>query len=243
VAVIEKRKRVMAVGCSHGELADKNIQKQLLAFRDRFKPEVRFELGDLVDTAAFRAGARGTPSENTKIEPDEFAAFRWLQQYEPTHIAWGNHDWRLVKFMASQNAILSYASAKLWHGLQTEAAKLHAKTVPYDIEEGWFDMGGTYWGHGYWYNEASVRDHSEYLGGPCVIAHLHRAEQSEGRTRFGSNSFCVGLTAEPKKMEYARYRRATSRWTHGCVFGEIGQRSSHLWLAKCRPGESLIFPL
>ena len=241
-AIVHKWKRVMAIGCSHGDLADQRILKEILAFKDQFRPEIRFELGDLIDTAAFRSGARGTPDENKHIEPDEFAATSWLERYEPTHISWGNHDWRLQKMMQSQNAILAYAAGTLWESLQKTARKLKAKTRPYDLEDGWFEMGGTYWGHGYWFNEAAVRDHAEYIGGPVVIAHLHRALEERGRTRFGSKSFCVGMLGDPKKFDYARFRRATSRWSNGCVFGYVTERKSQLWLASCKPSESLIFP-
>lgn len=233
----------MAIGCSHGELANANIQKQVLEFRDRFKPEVRFELGDIVDTAAFRSGSRGTPDEGKAIEPDEFSAISWLQRYEPTHIAWGNHDARLVELTHSPNAIVSYAASSLWSKLTDCAGKLKARTKEYDYEHGWFEIGGYFWGHGYWFNEAAVRDHAEYLGGPVVMAHLHRTVQENGRTRKDTPSFCVGTLADVDSMKYARRRRATARWRHGVVFGEVSDRSAQLWLASCPKGGSLKFPL
>jgi hypothetical protein len=236
-------RRVMAVGCSHGELANREVLDQILAFKDRYKPQLRFDLGDIVDTAAFRSGARGTPDEAKRPEPDEFSALRWMQDYAPNFISWGNHDWRLVELQASPNAIISYAASTLWNKLTDQARKLKARTVDYDLEHGWFSVGGTYWGHGYFYNEAALRDHAEYLGGPVVMAHLHRTIQENGRTRENSRSFCTGTLADVDSMKYARRRRATSRWQAGCVFGEVSDRSSHLWLVSAKKGEKLVFPL
>lgn len=242
-AVIQRWRRVMAIGCSHGELANSEIQKQILDFKDKFKPEIRFDLGDIVDTAAFRSGARGTPDEGRAIEPDEFSAVTWMERYQPTHITWGNHDARLIDLSHSPNAIVSYAAASLWNRLTSKARELKARTVEYDFEHGWFEMGGVAWGHGFWYNEAAVRDHAEYLGMPVVMAHLHRTVQENGRTRRDTPSFCVGTLANVDNMKYARRRRATSRWRHGCVFGEVSTRSAQLWLASCPKGGSLRFPI
>lgn len=241
--IIKRYKRVMAIGCTHGELANKEILKQVLTFRKKFNPDIRFDLGDIVDTAAFRSGARGTPDESQSPEPDEFSALRWMDQYEPTHIAWGNHDARLLDLQSSPNAIVAYAAGKLWTSLTDKARKLKAKTKDYDYEHGWFELGGAFWGHGYWFPESAVRDHAEYLGGPVVMAHLHRTIQENGRTRRDTPSFCVGTLADVDSMKYSRRRRATSRWRHGVVFGEVSDRSSHLWLASCGKGETLKFPI
>ncbi len=232
----------MAVGCSHGELSHAGIQDQVIRFRDSYRPELRFELGDILDTTAFRSGAKGTKDEKADPGRDFWAGKTWLERYEPTHIAWGNHDARLVELSDSPNGVIAHAAATLWNDLQDTAARLHAKTVPYDFERGWFDVGGTYWGHGYWFNEGAVRDHAEYLGGPVVMAHIHTPKVEEGRTRAWSKSFCVGTLADIDKLSYARRRRATARWGHGIVFGEISDKEAHLWLASCPKGEKLRFP-
>jgi hypothetical protein len=232
----------MAVGCTHGELAHAGIQEQVLKFCKAFKPEIRMDLGDVLDTAAFRRGAKGTPDEARDPAPDYWAAVRWIERYEPTHIAWGNHDVRLLDLAESPNGIIAHAASSLWHSLQDTAAKIKAKTVPYDFEKGWFELGGTFWGHGYWYNEQALRDHAEYLGGPVVMAHIHTPQELVGRTRRPSKSYCVGTLADIDKLSYARRRRATSRWGHGLVFGEISDTESRLWLASCPKGEKLHFP-
>lgn len=233
----------MAVGCSHGDLAHPDIIKQVLKFKKDFDPKIRFELGDLIDTAAFRTGARGTKDESRPLAPDYNSAVRWLQRYEPTHVSWGNHDHRLVELADSSNAIVAHAASTLWNGLQDETKRLHAETVEYDYERNWFYEGGTYWGHGFWYGEHALRDHAEYLGGPVVMAHLHVAQQQEGRTRVNSRSFCVGTLGDIDQFGYARRRRNTSRWNHGVVFGEMCETEAVLWLASAPKGGQLRFPI
>ena len=235
-------KRVVAIGCTHGRHINQAIADQVLAFVRDYRPEVRFHLGDVIDTAAFRSGAKGTSDESDDVRGDYDAGIKFLEAYEATHIAWGNHDWRLVELARSPSGIVAYASTEVWNHMQSVAEKLSAKTVPYDYEHGWFDLGGTYWGHGYWYNVNALRDHAEYLGGPCVMAHLHRVQQLPGRTRNPSKSFCVGTLADIDAMHYARRRRATSEWSHGVVFGEICKTESRLWVAEARKGGTLVFP-
>ncbi len=238
-----KWRRILVSGCSHGHLANKAIQQQVLDFERKYKPEIRIELGDVMDTAAFRSGAKGTRDESVEVAGDQIAAVSWLERYRPTHLCWGNHDVRLQEWMESPNAVIAHAAACVWNELQTSVRKLKTKTVPYDYEHGWIEMGGMFFAHGFWYNESAVRDHAEYVGGPVCIAHLHKPEVVMGRTRNWSQSFCVGTLADIDKLSYARRRRSTSRWAHGCVFGEISDDKHQLWLASCPKGESLRFPI
>ena len=55
--------RIMAVGCTHGHLIHPKLRKQVLAFRKAFNPQIRVDLGDLIDTAAGdqQAGAGAGP--------------------------------------------------------------------------------------------------------------------------------------------------------------------------------------
>ena len=241
--IIKSYRRVLAVGCSHGELANRDIQKQVLAFSKKFKPQIRFELGDIVDTACFRSGARGTPDEGRRPEPDEFSAIRWLQEYEPTNLSWGNHDVRLLELQNSPNAIVSYASAKLWNSLSDQVRKLKCKTVPYDIETGWFDVGNVLWGHGFMYSVNALRDHAEMLGRSVVMAHLHHPHMVNPRNLRHSPSYCVGTLSNIPAMSYARRRRQTLTWAHGLVYGEVSSSTAHLWLVTAEKGGTFRFPL
>ena len=244
--IVRTWRRVVAVGCTHGYKASLPRLKEVLNFCDRYQPEIRFELGDLVDTEAFRSGAKGTADEGKDPRPDQAHGLDWLDKYRPTHIAWGNHDVRLLELSNHPSAIVAYAASTLWGQLAGKADELKAKTVPYDIGKGWHHLGGVFWGHGYMYNVNAVRDHAEMLGGPVVMAHLHKPEVAPGRTLANSMSYCVGTLADVDSMHYARRRRATLAWGHGAVWGEIceGKKpESKLYLTTSPAGEPLRFPL
>jgi len=231
-AIVRKWSRILACGCSHGDLANKERLAEVLAFKQTYKPKYVVELGDLMDTAAFRSGARGTADESVPVAPDTLAACDWIRALEPTHVAYGNHDWRLRHWMEHPNAILSHAATVVWNALDDTVKSVGAITVPYDIDDGWFKLGAHYWGHGYMFNEHAVRDHAEMLGGPVVMAHVHVPQQVPGRVRGAQGSFCVGTLADVKKLSYARTRRNTTRWNGGCVWGEVCENESRLWLSE-----------
>jgi predicted MPP superfamily phosphohydrolase len=242
IPIVRKWLRVMAVGCSHGDLANPDIKQQVLEFRKRFCPDYRFDLGDLMDTACFRSGAPGTKDEAKSPRDDHAVAISWLRQYEPTHIAWGNHDWRLYELRDHPKAIVAMLADNIWTSLTNQAKKLKAKTVPYDIQHGWHFLGGRAWGHGYMYNLFAVRDHAEMLGMPVVMAHLHAPQQVEGRTVRDTSSFCVGAIADDMNLVYGRKRRNSLIHGHGIVYGEVCGDESHLWLIRSENGKLLHFP-
>lgn len=237
-----KLRRVMAVGCTHGEFVHPDIRKQVLEFKRRFKPEIRFDLGDLIDTACFRRGATGTKDESARPGNDKAMAVRWLREYEPTHIAWGNHDWRLYDLRDHPKAIVAELAGLIWEDLQSEVRKLKAKTVPYDIQDGWHYLGGVAWGHGFMFNEFAVRDHAEMVGCPVVMAHMHRPHHIPGRTLRDTHSFCVGAIADDRQLTYGRRRRASANHGHGIVYGEICDDKAHLELIHSPNGVPLHIP-
>lgn len=238
-----KWRRVMAVGCSHGDLVHPGIRKQVLAFKAKFAPEVRFELGDLIDTACFRGGAAGTADEAKDPRDDHAAALRWMSEYEPTHITYGNHDWRLYALRTHPKAIVAALAGNMWDTIVAKAKSLRAKTAPYDIEHGAIELGGTAWLHGMVYNMQAVRDTAEMYGMPIVMAHLHTPQQVEGRTVKATPSFCVGAMADDERLEYGRRKRNSLTHSHGVIFGEVSDSRCKLWLARApKNGTPIEFP-
>jgi len=176
------------------------------------------------------------------IESDFRAGLRLMDEYHPTHIAWGNHDHRLVKLANAPNGHTAIAASLVWSYLQNKADELKAKTVPYHLRKGWFEIGGTAWGHGYMFNETALRDHAEFNGMPTVMAHIHRSFSEAGRTRRGTFSYCVGMAADPEKLEYAHAMRGFSRWSPGLLAGEYSDNEVKAWLIQGPHGGTLQFP-
>ncbi len=232
----------MAIGCTHGDLVHPHAAEQALAFKDRFKPHYRFDLGDVIDTACFRSGSQGTKDEAHDPRDDHSRAVRWIEEYEPTHLSWGNHDWRLVKLIGHPKAIINSLVTQMWGSLEGAAKRVKAQTVPYHRRRGWFDFGGYMWGHGYEYNINALQSHANAAGKPVVIAHLHHPHQVRGKNINSGPSFCVGGLVDEDKLTYGHERLASLAHGHGILFGETNGEESHLWLAQGENGKVIHLP-
>lgn len=90
--ITRKWHKFMAVGCSHGNHIDPVAAAAVVKFRESWKPTTVVHLGDFVDTAAFRKGARGGSDESEPVGPDIDAGCKFLQQLRPTIVLNGNHE-------------------------------------------------------------------------------------------------------------------------------------------------------
>jgi hypothetical protein len=227
--VTRKWKKLLAVGCSHGNMIDPEARKAVLDFRDKWKPDSIIHLGDFVDTACFRQGAKGTSDESEPIAPDFEEGLRFLKDLRPSLIFNGNHEARLWRFANHHNAIIQELSKDLIDRIRTRAALCKAEFV-----EGWSirdyrTIGNFKFMHGYMYGENACRDHAEAHGN-IVFAHTHRAGMAKGRRDDSSTGYCVGTLSSIPAMEYAGARRSTLSWAGGFVWGYYTDTRCVLWL-------------
>lgn len=229
----------MAIGCSHGSLADSDAIEAVLKFKEAYKPEVRIHLGDVMDFAAFRQGAPGTKDEAERLGPDIEAGCNLIERYEPTHMLIGNHDERVFRLSEHHNAIIALAAGHARNEFLEACHKAGAKlTDNYDINRSWVELGDTKFLHGFGLGgEMAIRDHAEHFG-RCVIAHLHRAESQGGRRSDHAMAYCVGTLANIPMMDYAKTRRSTARWSHGFAYGEYSDTHCHVELSQCEQGQA-----
>lgn len=236
-------KRILAIGCSHGHLINQRIEKQVLAFREAYDPHEVVHLGDVIDTAAFRQGARGTADQGAPILPDKAAALGFIERLRPTRITWGNHDHRLVKLQSHPEEIVRYCAGGLWNDLQKTARAVGAKTYPYHYRDNICKIGGVHYMHGISHAKNATEIHAKYCGGRVVHAHTHRAGMYTPEGLDDMTSFSAGMLADANLLTYAHERLATGAWRHGMVFGEFCETESVLWLVSSEPGKELRFPM
>ncbi len=241
-AIIRKWRRIVALGCTHGNLLDPQLASQVLKFIRHYAPDIKIHLGDVMDTAAFRGGAAGTPDEQTEIEPDFQAACGFLEKYQPTHITWGNHDHRLWIHADNPKAVFRDVAKRLKKGLLAKAREIGAKTYEYHYRKNVVQIGGVHYLHGISFAENAIRLHAEYVKGRVVFAHTHRNGIHASNSLVDSTSINVGTLAAIDKMGYAHQRMATGSWAPGIVIGEYTQNESRLWLIPGKQGGPLIFP-
>ena len=227
--ITQKWKRFLAVGCSHGNLIDPRASAAVLDFRQRWKPDTVAHLGDFIDTAAFRAGAKGTSDESAPIEPDIEAGLHFLSELRPNIILNGNHEARLWRLQNHHNAIVADCAGQIINRIRMQAHRLKARFV-----EGWSirdyaEVGNFKLMHGYLFGESFLRDTAESHGN-CIVAHAHRAGSANGRRDDSVTAYCVGTLCKIEAMGYAEARRSTLAWSHGFVWGEYTDTRAVCWL-------------
>lgn len=228
-AIVQKWKRLLAVGCSHGIHADPKAINAVLRFREAFKPDACIHLGDFCDTTAFRSGAKGTNDEAEPIQPDVDGGLEFLDALAPTLVFCGNHEDRLFRLANSPNAIVSHCAHGVINEIYATCQRLKAQLVEWSgIEQGRI-IGGYRFMHGVFFNENATRDHAEAFGN-VVHAHTHRAGVAKGRRSDSPTGYAVGTLTRRGAMEYAKTRRATMAWSGGFVWGEYTDHEAVLWL-------------
>lgn len=218
--ITRARKRILAVGCSHGKYIDPVARKAVLQFIENYKPQTVVHLGDFCDMSAFRSGARGTSDESESIAPDIDGGLTFLAEIGATHVAMGNHEARLWKEAYSPNAKAAYAAQKCIEAIQAHAKKYRYKISEYEgVFQEPFIFGGTKFLHGTMYGESATRDHADTYGDVCH-AHTHRPAVAMGRRDDFPAGICVGTLTRRRELFYANTRRSTMAWGQAFAWGE-----------------------
>ena len=228
--IIASRRKIMLVGCSHGKHLSKVNREAVLTFRDNFKPDDVWHLGDALDTAAFRLGAQGSSDEAVPVRPDISTGMQFLKELGVTMFFQGNHEARLWDMAKHYNAIKKEAAQGVIDGIEKKLKKLRCPLVPYHVQRGWRPFGDFLAGHGYMFNEQACRDHAEALCSNVVFAHTHKTGVAKARTIRNSTGINVGTLADIPNMDYASRRRATLAWNPGICWGEYSDKKAQLWL-------------
>lgn len=240
-------KRWVAISCTHGHLVDWDSFKEVNGFVERYKPHKRIHLGDWVDTAAFRAGAKGTPDESANLDDDTNAALKLLEMYRPTELLNGNHCIRLWEALNSTSAIRAKAAGSMINDVKKLVRKLRCQHLEdYDHRRPGIVLGDILFTHGFMFGEQALRDHAETfatLARKTVMGHIHTVGQASGRQFGGSYAYSVGYLGQKDKFDYAKKNRSIHRWGHGLAFGEYCDNDSMVWLVERPKTGGWRFPL
>lgn len=201
----------------------------MLQFRDKWKPQSVVHLGDFLDTAAFRAGAKGTSDESRAINPDFNAGLDFIKKLRPTVVLNGNHEARLWRLAEHHNAIVKECAGGLIERIRTRMALSKAHYVEDWSIRSFVTLGNYKLMHGYMYGENACRDHAEAHGN-IIFAHTHRAGMAKGRRDDSPTGYCVGTLSNIPNMDYASARRSTLSWAGGFVWGEYCEERAVFWL-------------
>ena len=226
---IRNWKRLLAVACSHGGLADPTAIAAVVKFKRQFRPHKTIHLGDFTDTTAFRSGAKGSSDETEPVRPDIDAGLEFIEQLGADLVFCGNHEARIWRLAHHYNAIVSELSKHVIERIQSRCKRQRAELVEYDGVWQQRTIGNFKFMHGVFYSENAARDHAEAYGN-CVHGHTHRSGIAKGRRDDNPTGFNVGTLTKIPNMDYANTRRATLAWSQGFVFGEYCDDLCQLYL-------------
>ena len=197
----------MALTCSHGSDIDPKAGEAALTFIDRYQPHQRIHLGDAIDLACLRAGARRDPDEPDRAQSlmdDLLSGLSFLHELRPTIYFHGNHEARAVALTHSGNQVVAYAASQVMAKMHDGLARYKTEIVPYRgiLRESVRDLGGTAFLHGALYNVTAARDTAETIGRHCVFGHTHRIAIEAARTHADAIGYNIGCLTR-LDMEYA----------------------------------------
>lgn len=237
---MKRRKRIMAVGCSHGEYLDPVAEAGVLEFRRRFDPHVMVHLGDAWDFACLRSGARGSSEDVDKAhdpQADIDRGGKFIRVIRPTHFLFGNHEARLVDLRDHWNAVTSKLARDVYEEITTPLADVGAVWMDRWDLRSFYRFGDYKFMHGTLYGANYLRDTARAVGN-CVVAHAHRPGIQTADRDDGARAYSPGCLRTFESASYAKARACTLSWGHGVVWGEFDNDRAYLWLHQPTPFEA-----
>lgn len=230
-------KRILAVGCSHGEYIDTSAADAVVKMREAYKPHTVVHLGDNFDFACLRSGARQNPedSDNT-IEPDLTPGFQFLERLRPTHYTWGNHEDRVNQLAGHWNARVATLGGYIRDDIRRFCVKRKITTLETWDNRSWFRFGNYKWGHGTLFGVNYLKDSARAFGN-CVVVHAHHPGIATADRDDGVRALSPGCLRTIDSAGYAKARRATLGWGLGFVWGEYNDETAVLWLHSQPTGQ------
>lgn len=230
--IVRNWKRIVAVGCTHGEHMLPDAGAAVLLFCEQFKPDHRIHLGDAYDLPALRRGAQGTPDEMSPIHSDISAGAAFLRAYRPTVFTAGNHDFvRVDRLLNDHRALVKEAAEEMYRRMILPLKECRTQVFQWNIWEAW-KMGGFTFNHGFTYGINYIRKTAMHRGN-SVVAHGHWAGSATADREDNPTCYAVGTLADIPHMGYAETRFATYGWNHALLHGEIcddrAQLNLHTW--------------
>jgi hypothetical protein len=235
-ALVKKWKRIMAVGCSHGEYIDPRAAEAVIAFSDRWKPETLIHLGDAWDFACLRTGARSNPDDPdnaTEISADMDSGFSFLRALGPTHLCFGNHEDRVVQLSRHWKAATKFLACRVLGDIESFCSRNHVEVLESWGNTSWLRFGDYRFGHGVFFGGGFLKKTAAAFG-RTVVAHAHHPGVMTAERDDGAQCYSVGCLRTAETAGYAKSRAATLAWGHGFVWGEYTDDKAVLWL-HCQP--------
>jgi predicted phosphodiesterase len=238
---VSAARRFVVVSDSHGEHENGAVSDVLHQFIGNFKPEIRVHLGDAFDFAWLRTKA-SVEEQRDDIHDDLVMGCAFMRRYKPTHVVWGNHDYRLFRHMTSSNGPMAHLCGVI-HDRVMDALPPGCVQVPYG-KRGVLDLGPLRMVHGVNHGVGALRQTLNFYGGAgrtVVMGHVHRVETvSHAHVDGGEGHVCPSICHVD--LEYNIGSPATLAQRNGWMYGTVGDKECSIWHVSIKPSGAASTP-
>jgi predicted MPP superfamily phosphohydrolase len=208
----------------HGDCQDTAACNALFRFMRDWKPKIRVCGGDVWDFRAWRNGA--SPKElDEDGEADVTAGFSFLDQFRPTHLLCGNHDFRVFdKAKTAKDGRVRALAQRIVKQIEDHATAGRYQVLPYHKRHGVLRIGHLKMLHGFGGGGMNcVREHARNYGS-CLIGHVHSIDEASlpGLDRRVCRS--VGALCQ-LDMDYSAHSPGTLRHSNGWAYGVVDEKT------------------
>lgn len=234
-------KRWAAIGCTHGDLIDHAFTDRVLAWKDEFRPQIAFHLGDAFDFACLRKGVSGQDPDytaNLRYDVDAGLNFlaAWFKGAREKIYTLGNHENRVYKKARQPGQEAAWAAEQLIAATVDHIERRHKATViPYRSDTGFYRQGDTAFLHGYRFNVHAARATAQKYG-KSVFVHTHRFAIQNAEQLGNPVAYNIGCGLSFEAAGYAHERPGFTEWAHGFAFGFYNEKTGENTVYAVREG-------
>ncbi len=214
--MVTTTRRFLCAADNHGDKADPSAVEAFFAFRDYFKPDDVFHLGDCFDWRPFRNGASRTEL-NEGIADDTSAGLEFMRRLNPDVWVMGNHDHRLPREVERcENRTLGLLLGNEWDAICKECANIDISIVPWG-KRNFLQHGDHKLIHGYHSGLYAARQAAAVYGN-VIMGHVHTSDMHRSPHIDGAAGHTSACLCE-LDMEYNKGHPNTLKQQNGWVYG------------------------
>ena len=216
---------------NHGELGCPDSLSALYAYCADFKPDIRFGGGDHFDCAALRKGAMNEMEGVRSIKDDLEAGKEFLSRYRPTHVLWGNHEYRLeVLARSHQSSVVRDFCSDRFSEINRAARKAGAKVIlPYRRDKP-LRIGPITGHHGIGSDLTKMGMFYGSEGGLFLCGHGHQGQQVILPKYGRGAAYMAPALANLELLDYSENTLSAARHNNGFIAGWFKDREWKAWI-------------
>lgn len=228
-------KRFIYCADLHGDKHDPSAVSVLKEFTRDFKPHYRICGGDLFDFAPLRKSASPFETSISLIEDLEFGK-EFLKEWKPQWFLRGNHDERLWDCAATEfrDGLRRDAATNEVAEIEDICRKKKITILPYNKRQGLLKINDLGFIHGFNHGANAIKTSILSFGTSIIMGHCHTPQAITIPGVVPKHGYMTGCLCQ-LDYDYNRSSLGTLSWQHGFVYGFVGPKGYHVYLATRTP--------